>query len=106
MTPTSSVSSARSTAARWRRLVRLFGDIDVAEEAVQDAFAIAVRAVARQRPAAEPGRLDHHDRPQPGDRPRCAARRRATTATPQARPGAHAPTNRTRWDRCTTTGCD
>jgi RNA polymerase sigma-70 factor (ECF subfamily) len=35
-------------------LVRSFGDIDVAEEAVQD---------------AEPGRLDHHHRPQPGHRP-------------------------------------
>ena len=50
-------------------LVRLFGDIDIAEEAVQEAFVVAVRALAGGRPAAQPGGLDHHDRPQPGDRP-------------------------------------
>ena len=75
-------------------LVRVFGDIDIAEEAVQDAFAAAVRALAVGRPAAEPGGLDHHHRPQPGDRPPAprglprrparagrAAARRATSRT-------------------------
>ena len=76
-------------------LVRVFGDIDVAEEAVQDAFTAARAALAGRRPAAEPGRLDHHHRPQPGDRPaaprgvprrparagRAAARQRATSPT-------------------------
>ena len=50
-------------------LVRLLGDIGLAEEAVQDAFATAVRAVAGRRHAAEPGGMDRHDGPQPGDRP-------------------------------------
>ena len=50
-------------------LVRLFGDIDIAEEMVQEAFVVATRAVAGDRTAAEPGRLDHHHRPQPGHRP-------------------------------------
>ena len=50
-------------------LVRHFGDIDAAEEAVQDAFAEAVRRWPRDRGAAEPGGLDHHDRAQPRDRP-------------------------------------
>ena len=50
-------------------LVRHFGDIDVAEEAVQDAFVDRRATVAVIRRAAEPGWLDHHDRPQPRDRP-------------------------------------
>ena len=36
-------------------LVRVFGDIDIAEEAVQDAFTAAVAAVAVERAAGEPG---------------------------------------------------
>ena len=50
-------------------LVRVFGDIDIAEEAVQDAFTAAVQRWPADRAAAEPGGLDHHHRPQPGDRP-------------------------------------
>ena len=50
-------------------LVRVFGDIDVAEEAVQDAFAEARAQLAGDRRAAEPRRLDHHDRAPPRDRP-------------------------------------
>ena len=50
-------------------LVRFFGDIDLAEDAVQEAFAVALDAVAGDRLAAQPRRLDHHDGPQPGDRP-------------------------------------
>ena len=65
-------------------------------------------ALAGRRPAAQPGRLDHHHRPQPGDRPpapRVPAARR--TATPQAAlactPTA---TNRRRGGApCATTGC-
>ena len=66
-------------------LVRLFGDIDVAEEAVQEAFVDGHRAVAGDRAAAQPGRLDHHHRPQPGHRPAAARVARATTATPRRR---------------------
>ena len=62
-------SSGRSPAGAWPPWSALFGDIDLAEEAVQEAFAVALRAVAGRRPAAEPGRLDHHHRPQPGHRP-------------------------------------
>ena len=49
-------------------LVRAFGDIDAAEEAVQDAFAAAY-TVANHRLPAEPGRMDHHHRAQSGHRP-------------------------------------
>ena len=53
-------------------LVRLFGDIDIAEEMVQEAFLDRERAVAGDRAAAESRRLDHHHRPQPRDRPSAA----------------------------------
>jgi hypothetical protein len=42
--------SGRSVAA----LIRVFGDIDIAEDAVQEAFAVALRKWPR-RPAAHPG---------------------------------------------------
>jgi predicted RNA polymerase sigma factor len=47
-------------------LVRAFGDIDLAEECVQEAFTMAV---ARRRRTARPRGLDHHDGPQQGARP-------------------------------------
>ena len=50
-------------------LARVFGDIDIAEEAVQEAFATAVARWPDTRAAAGAGRLDHHDRAQPRDRP-------------------------------------
>ncbi len=50
-------------------LTRTFGDLDIAEDAVQDAFAVAVQRWPAGWPAAEPGRLDHHHGPQPGHRP-------------------------------------
>ena len=50
-------------------LVRLFGDIDIAEEAVQEAFVVAAERWPDDGRAAEPRRLDHHHRPQPGHRP-------------------------------------
>ena len=77
----SNVSSASEYGRAVAVLVRVFGDIDVAEEAVQDAFAAAVAALARRRAAAEPGRLDHHHGAQPRRSTGCAARRRARTAT-------------------------
>ena len=62
-------------------LVRVFGDIGIAEDAVQEAFALALRALAADGPAPQPRRLDHHHRAQPRDRPtatRVLARRSAT----------------------------
>ena len=50
-------------------LVRLFGDIDIAEEMVQEAFVVASERWPVDRPAAEPRRLAHHHRPQPRHRP-------------------------------------
>ena len=64
-------------------LTRVFGDIDIAEDAVQDAFA-GGPAVAGSRAAAEPGRMEHHDRAQPGHRG-CAARRLGPESRPRPR---------------------
>jgi predicted RNA polymerase sigma factor len=49
-------------------LVRAFGDIELAEDAVQDAFAAACERWATTGLAPEPRGLDHHHRPQPRDR--------------------------------------
>ena len=49
-------------------LTGTFGDIDLAEESVQDAFAVAIEQSPGRR-AAQPGGLDHHDRQEPGHRP-------------------------------------
>ena len=43
-------------------LIRLFGDIDVAEEAVQEAFLVAAQRWPETGRAAQPGGLDHHHR--------------------------------------------
>ena len=50
-------------------LVRLFGDIDIAEEMVQEAFLVASERWPATGLPPEPGRLDHHHRPQPRHRP-------------------------------------
>ncbi len=50
-------------------LVRLFGDIDLAEEAVQEAFVTATERWPGLGVPAEPRGLDHHHGPQPGHRP-------------------------------------
>ena len=50
-------------------LVRLFGDIDIAEEMVQEAFLVASERWPVTGAPAEPRRLDHHHRSQPRDRP-------------------------------------
>jgi predicted RNA polymerase sigma factor len=50
-------------------LIRTFGDIDVAEDAVQEAFAIAASKWPGDGLPPNPRRLDHHHRPQPCHRP-------------------------------------
>ncbi len=50
-------------------LIRVFGDIDVAEDAVQEAFATALRKWPGDGLPPNPGGLDHDDRPQPCRRP-------------------------------------
>ena len=51
--------SGRSVAA----LICVFGDIDVAEDAVQEAFAVALRKWPRDGLPPKPRRLDHDHRP-------------------------------------------
>ena len=65
-------------------LVRLFGDIDVAEEAVQDAFVVALAALAVDRPAAQPRAAGSSPPPATGPSTGCAGRRPDRTATRQA----------------------
>ncbi len=50
-------------------LIRVLGDFDLAEEAVQEAFAIALDRWPVDGDPRQPGRLDHVDGPQPRDRP-------------------------------------
>ena len=50
-------------------LGRVLGDLDLAEDAVQDAFVTRRRALAARRRAGEPRRLDRRDGAQPRDRP-------------------------------------
>ena len=84
-------------------LVRVFGDIDIAEESVQDAFTVAVARWPAERAAAQPGGLDHHHGAGTARSTGCAARRPATTGTP--RPGCCTrPTSPPRRWPCATTG--
>ena len=53
-------------------LIRVLGDFDLAEEAVQDAFVTALETWPVARRARQPRRVDHDDGPQPGDRPAAA----------------------------------
>ncbi len=50
-------------------LTRVFGDIDIAEDAVQEAFAVAAQKWPSRWNPAEPRWMDHHHRPQPSPRP-------------------------------------
>ncbi len=85
-------------------LVRVFGDIDVAEEAVQDAFVEALeRWPATGVPPSPAGWIITTARNRAIDR--CAARRRATTATPRRRCCTRATSRPRRTARCATTGC-
>ena len=72
-------------------LVRLFGDIDIAEEMVQEAFVERERALAGNGTAPQPRRLDHR-RPRSTERS-TAASRVIAQGSPRARP---APPPRTR----------
>ena len=70
-------------------LVRLFGDIDIAEEAVQEAF-VDRAASSGPRPACRRTRPAGSSRPPAtGPSTGCVARRRATTAR-RRRPLLHA----------------
>ena len=94
-------------------LIRVLGDFDLAEEAVQDAFAKALEGWPRAGRAAQPGRLDHDDRAERGDRPPpppAAPRRedrRAASATLETAGGDRRRSGREERDARTasTTGC-
>ena len=64
-TPPSSAETARVFAEEYGRavatLVRVLGDIDAAEEAVAEAFAVAVERCGEMHPSDEPA--DHALRP-------------------------------------------
>ena len=71
-------------------LIRVLGDVDLAEDAVAEAFAIAASGGRRRGMPAEPRRLDHDDRPQPAiDRLRRESTRTIATSPPT---GSAAPT--------------
>ena len=59
-------------AEEWPRcvaiLTRVLGDLERAEDAVQDAFATALERWPRERHPRQPGRMDRHGRPQSCDR--------------------------------------
>ena len=56
-------------------LIRVLGDFDLAEEAVQEAWIVALERWPRDGVPAQPGRVDHDDRAQPRDRPPAAGAR-------------------------------
>jgi hypothetical protein len=64
-------------------LIGFLGDIDLAEEAAQEAFAIAAERWPRDGHALQPARLADHDGAQPGDRPH-PPRRHAGVQDPAA----------------------
>ena len=77
MTRTVVASSGRDAVERVFRevygqavatLVRVFGDITLAEDAVQDAFVVASDRWRTRRHPAQPGGVDRDDRAQPRDR--------------------------------------
>ena len=86
-------------------LIRVLGDFDLAEEAVQEACD-RPWIVAPGRGARQPGRLDHDDGPQPRDRPSPAGPAAAAT---RPKPPRRSATSR-RWvttcTRSPTTGSD
>ena len=77
-------------------LVRLFGDIDVAEEAVQEAFTVAIDRWPVDGLAAQPRGVDHHHGPQPGHR--SAAPGGQAPRPPRAKPSPSAPVSPERTD--------
>ena len=80
------VSAAIAQAFREERavvlatLIRQVGDFQLAEDAVQDAFAARGHGVAARRRAGQPGRVDHHRRRAGGRSTACAATARSPTA--------------------------
>ena len=56
-------------------LIRVLGDFDLAEEAVQEAWIVALERWPRDGVPAKPRRVDHDDRAQPRDRPPAAGAR-------------------------------
>ena len=94
--------SGRSVAA----LIRVFGDIDVAEDAVQEAFAVALRKWPRDGVPPNPGgwittTARHHAI----DRLRREARGRNSSARWRcSHPAATIPACPRRWGQCPTTG--
>ena len=53
-------------------LIRVLGDFDLAEDAVQEAFVVAMQVWPERGIPDNPGRLDHHHRAEQGDRPAAA----------------------------------
>ncbi len=84
-------------------LVRLFGDIDIAEEAVQEAFVVAVQRWPDDRRAARTPAAGSSPRPATGPSTGCAGSRPATTATPRPPLLHHRDEPPRRWDPCPTT---
>ena len=91
----SSASSAQESGRVLATLIRhLGGDFELAEDALQDAFAVALATWPRDGVAGQPRRLDHDDRPAQGDRPPAP---RARAARPPAGPAqAHGARTRRR----------
>ena len=54
-------------------LTRILGDLGLAEDAVQDAFTIALERWPRDGVSTNAGRVDRHDGPAPRDRPSSGA---------------------------------
>ena len=67
-------------AAVLATLIRHVGDFQLAEDAVQDAFAAAVGDLAARRRPGEPRRVDHRGRAAAGDRSPAPRPRRSPTA--------------------------
>ena len=89
-------------------LIRLLGDFDLAEEALHDAFAAAVGAMAARRRARQSPRVARFGRPLQGDRRACAGapgstRRWSSSPSGSTPRPATMPNATTRASR--TTGC-
>ena len=84
-------------------LIRITGDWDLAEECAQDAFAAALGAWPRDGVPRRPGRLAHHDGPQPRDRPAAPGSAGAPSCGSWPCSSATRTSRRTRRSR--TTGC-
>ena len=68
-------------------LIRVLGDFDLAEEAMQDAFLVALERWPRDGVPDNPARLDHDHGAQQRDRPR-APRRSASARRRRSSPGS------------------